>query len=1343
MKAIIICLSIASLCGGCGDGTTGGSASQSEAGGAEPNTAASTPIATKVSPLALIGASPKQLSGPSYPRPMLPKHALAGERGGAKADQFDDYKLANPNTYNITASTASPIIAAAEWDTKKALTISWTGAFPDVYSDIINASKDVTDIWVIHYGSSGLTNFQQSMAGQGTSTAGLNFLNRPNDSIWIRDFGPISAFDADTNRAVLVDPRYYHNRVYDDAIPHHLAGQFGLNNFKMPVAFEGGNFMADGRGTCIVSQGVLWFNGVSESAIRDYFRDYLGCYQLVILNPLQNEGTTHVDMFSKLVDPTTVVLGEYQSFQDPTNAATLNANASILDAVVLAGGQSLNVVRIPMPSNSGQNVWRTYANTQFINGVNMIPTYSDDNTYEAQALAIWQNLLPTWQHVTIDSTELITWSGAIHCILMEVQDGDWTLNQVEPAQICNNFSCFPSDTGGNAGCGDIAVTGECSGGGASWCDFGSVQTVTCAAGESCAWDAVAGHYGCIGGGGCQASCVGKACGNDGCGGSCGSCGAGLSCTGNACMPDVSGGCGDVSFQGCCDGSILSYCQNGALTTNSCGSEGCGWDSANGYYNCGGSGADPSGQFPLQCASACQPDCNGKQCGSDGCGGQCGTCGAGDTCDGAGQCVGGCTPDCSAKACGGDGCGGSCGSCASGQTCNGAGACVANCAPDCSGKQCGDDGCGGSCGSCGAPATCDGAGQCVNDCVPDCTTAECGDDGCGGTCGSCAASEVCVAGTCDSVGGGCGDVSFEGVCDYATGDVTWCDDGQIQQSECQSGCCGWTGADDGNWCVPQQQCGFCNNECEIGESGCSVFGTHSWTCATSTATFPCRQRVFVGCPTACDPGTNTCDACVPSCAGKSCGDDGCGGSCGACPPGELCSAITQACEPEACVPNCAGKACGDDGCGGNCGDCAPNEQCEANQCVPGTCVPVCEGKICGPDGCGGACGTCPTGQICGSSGQCSTVCVASCEGLACGTDGCGGSCGTCEADETCDIGVCTACTPDCTGKSCGADGCGGICGECAGADTCTDDGLCVPVCVADCSGKTCGLDGCGGSCGACVDGSVCADGNCEVINGCGSVSFQGKCEGSVVVWCEAGALKNFDCASDSKLCGFTEGIGFTCVANGNCIPQCSGKACGPDSCGGSCGGCAAGEQCGNGGQCEPETECGDVTYEGECDGSAVIWCDAGVLKSYDCTTQNKTCGYQLPAGYTCIDGCVPLCAGKTCGDDGCGGACGTCPGDDTCTDGQCVASPGEDTSPEAEDIGPVEAAAEVASDNAPTSDGGGTAETNPQIDAGGTVPPTETDGCAAGTQGSSPLTLPWLVLALALGLWTRRRRSVAA
>jgi formylglycine-generating enzyme required for sulfatase activity len=39
-----------------------------------------------------------------------------------------------------------------------------------------------------------------------------------------------------------------------------------------------------------------------------------------------------------------------------------------------------------------------------------------------------------------------------------------------------------------------------------------------------------------------------------------------------------------------------------------------------------------------------------------------------------------------------------------------------------------------------------------------------------------------------------------------------------------------------------------------------------------------------------------------------------------------------CTTDCCVPNCAGKQCGDDGCGGYCGECRNTQTCQSNFCV---------------------------------------------------------------------------------------------------------------------------------------------------------------------------------------------------------------------------------------------------------------------------------------------------------------------------------------------------------------------------------------------------------------------------
>jgi len=168
-------------------------------------------------------------------------------------------------------------------------------------------------------------------------------------------------------------------------------------------------------------------------------------------------------------------------------------------------------------------------------------------------------------------------------------------------------------------------------------------------------------------------------------------------------------------------------------------------------------------------------------------------------------------------------------------------------------------------------------------------------------------------------------------------------------------------------------------------------------------------------------------CVPQCAGKSCGSDGCGGSCGSCPPSHVCLADGK-CQ---CIPDCVAKQCGPDGCGGNCGSCPNNNVCLADgTCM---CIPDCTNKQCGDNGCGGNCGSCPGGYLC-IGNQC--TCTPNCGGKQCGDNGCGGSCGMCGGGQLCSNGTCVNnCTPvngGWSGWSCGV--CDKQCG--GGKRTCT-------------------------------------------------------------------------------------------------------------------------------------------------------------------------------------------------------------------------------------------------------------------------------------------------------------------
>ena len=101
---------------------------------------------------------------------------------------------------------------------------------------------------------------------------------------------------------------------------------------------------------------------------------------------------------------------------------------------------------------------------------------------------------------------------------------------------------------------------------------------------------------------CQPQCGGKYCGPDGCGGSCGSCPSGQTCSAAGICTGGSDPCNGITYEGCCDGSTVVWCENSTISTKDCAdSPACGWSSGDGYYWCNTSGnSDPTGEFPKAC-----------------------------------------------------------------------------------------------------------------------------------------------------------------------------------------------------------------------------------------------------------------------------------------------------------------------------------------------------------------------------------------------------------------------------------------------------------------------------------------------------------------------------------------------------------------------------------------------------------------------------------------------------------------------------------------------------------------------------------------------------------------------
>jgi agmatine/peptidylarginine deiminase len=270
------------------------------------------------------------------------------------------------------------------------------------------------------------------------------YLDFASDSFWVRDFGPFFVREIETGDLSIEDAWYYPQRPNDDAMPRDFATRIGVPVSDFDLYFEGGNFLPNGGGICIVSSVLLDANPhVDKETIEEMFRQQLGCEDLVIVQALKDAATGHVDMWMAWADHTTLVVGEYLETQDAVNRAIIERNVrkKLQGLRDPATGEPIRIVRIPMPSNcpaetrpgqrpglespplasawcphlsAEERIWRNYLNVLFINDTVLLPVYAQDRTYEAEAIEIWESF--GFNVVPLDADLIAPAEGMFHCV---------------------------------------------------------------------------------------------------------------------------------------------------------------------------------------------------------------------------------------------------------------------------------------------------------------------------------------------------------------------------------------------------------------------------------------------------------------------------------------------------------------------------------------------------------------------------------------------------------------------------------------------------------------------------------------------------------------------------------------------------------------------------------------------------------------------------------------------------------------------------------------------------------------------------------------------------------------
>ncbi len=291
---------------------------------------------------------------------------------------------------------------------------------PELLGDIVAETHRRAALILLVNDAAEYRSAREILEKRGVPLANVRFIEVQHDTMWCRDYGPFLV-QADNKEIAIIDASYAQDvRPQDDAVPVELGRRLRVPTISTSLRLEGGNLLSNGRGLCITTTRLLEANyDVDEQLIHDTCQRLYGGDQMVFLEPLEGEPTGHVDMFATFPSPYTVVVGSCDPDIDPLNAEILDRNAERLSWIETDRGR-LRVVRVPMPPHDDE-IWRTYTNVVYVNGVLLVPIYPlVDFPGQQQALAVFSQLLPGWRVVGIDAHQVVECGGAMHCTTMNL-----------------------------------------------------------------------------------------------------------------------------------------------------------------------------------------------------------------------------------------------------------------------------------------------------------------------------------------------------------------------------------------------------------------------------------------------------------------------------------------------------------------------------------------------------------------------------------------------------------------------------------------------------------------------------------------------------------------------------------------------------------------------------------------------------------------------------------------------------------------------------------------------------------------------------------------------------------
>lgn len=323
---------------------------------------------------------------------------------------------------------------AAEFETQRFLMFSvsdWQPHHQQILIEVAEKTADHVNLMILCDNLAQLRTTTAWLMKSSEELSHVYFSVKDIDTVWVRDFGPI--FMQTSDGAAALDFFYEGTRPLDDRLPKVWSSDSKTSHVPVKWTAQGGNLLSNGDGIAITTTRIFKDNFISfppGSSVRNAeierrrivvknFVDACNLTSLVVLEPLQNEATKHVDMFASFLSPNRILVARIDPRYDPINAQILERNVMRLRNVRV-DGKPLVVERIDIPPHQGES-WSAYTNVVIANNLVLMPTFDrDPPAVLASAKAAYKRLLPGHHVDTINMTSMQNLQGELHCLSLHV-----------------------------------------------------------------------------------------------------------------------------------------------------------------------------------------------------------------------------------------------------------------------------------------------------------------------------------------------------------------------------------------------------------------------------------------------------------------------------------------------------------------------------------------------------------------------------------------------------------------------------------------------------------------------------------------------------------------------------------------------------------------------------------------------------------------------------------------------------------------------------------------------------------------------------------------------------------